>query len=160
MLSNLGAHLGFVGGTDEGTNVIWPAANRALYMPFSLQEARVVKQGFVVVAVPSGNIDMGIFAIDGTRLVSSGSVAVAGTNTIQVIDFADTLLNPGYYYHAISVNNTVAAFYRAVAASVAMLQALGLQQEASAFPLPATATPVNPATDYVPRSGLTFSGVI
>lgn len=126
--------------TTPTTSTTWPTANLALYCPIVLDDLMLVKNIIIANgAAVSGNVDVGIYAADGTRLVSSGSTAQAGTNVSQVFDVTDTQLGPGLYYLAIALDNTTGTvFGKTIVAAIGQLA--GMAQQASAFPLPATAT--------------------
>jgi len=88
----------------------------------------------------SGNVDCGIYTADGTRLVSAGSTAQSGTQTLQVVALGTPLLlEPNTYYIARAQSSTVGT-----ADGLPMLlygpPMAGAAQMASAFPLPATFT--------------------
>jgi hypothetical protein len=112
-------------------------------------------------ASSSGNIDIGIYGVDGTRLVSKGSTAMAGTNTLQIFDVTDTYLAPGDYFLAIALDNNTAIVW-ASALVAGMAPFLGIYIETlSDLPLPATATfAIASALLLVPLFGLTTRTVI
>jgi hypothetical protein len=147
----LGGATGQFGGPS--TSGAYPASNRALYIPFRLTRPFTVKTLFAVNgATASGNIDVGVYDSAGTRLVSSGSTAQAGTNAIQEFDVADTLLGVGQFYLALAMDNTTGTLFR-VALSHLFLIPQGVAQQAAAFPLPATATFAQYASTYLPMFG-------
>ena len=121
-------------------SAVWPSANRALYIPFWLPTPITAVQMFSYNgATASGNIDVGIYAEDGTRIVSAGSTAQAGTNALQAFDITDTLIGPGRYYLAIAMDNTTGTLFQAAYAA-RFMAGHGCFTQASAFPLPAVAT--------------------
>lgn len=133
-------------------SAVWPAANRAIYIPFCVEQIVTVYQMAVEVVTQSGNLDLGLYDQDGRRLVSAGSTAVAVTG-LQIIDITDTVLEPGVYFMAMCVDNTTASFKRCNT-DILTLQAFGVQQQAvGAVTLPDPATFANPASPYIP--GLT-----
>lgn len=131
---------------------VWPAANRAIYIPFRVETTVTAYQiAWENGAAVSGNLDVGIYDEIGNRLVSKGSTAQAGTTTIQAADITDTVLGPGLYYMAMCVDNTTAAVIRG-APQAAWLQMAGVQQQAvGAVTLPNPATFANPASAYLPN---------
>ena len=140
-------------GSDLTVAAAWPAANRVIYVPFTLSVPFTVKQmGWVNGTVnAAANIDLGVYDISKTKLVSTGSTAMSGANQIQIVDVTDTVLVPGYYWAGMVVSTvTTATFFRTAIAAL-LLNACGLQQEASGVPLPGTATFANPASAYCPR---------
>jgi hypothetical protein len=139
---------------------VWPASNRAIYVPFVLSQPMVAKQLFWMNNTPLGsNVDIGIFDVTGARLVSSGSTAQSGTTDLQAVNIADTELNPCVYYLGMSVNNTTGTFFRETTPAL-VLQSAGVQQQASAFALPSQATFANPAAAYVPRLGIVLVATV
>ena len=146
------------------TSTAWPTANRAIYVPFTLRAPlTVVKLFSGNGSALSGNIDMGIYNAAGTRLVSKGSTAHAGAS-LQSFDITDTLLIAGQYYMAVALDNATGALCRWTATSpVSADVAWGVATEASAFPLPATATFASMtalAAVYIPLIGLTGRTVV
>lgn len=132
--------LGMIPKMDTIGSATYTSANRAHFQWFRVPEICVVKQLWVANgATASGNIDVGIYTPDGTRLVSSGSTAQSGTSTLQVFDVTDTTLAPGYYYIAVAMDNTTGTIRRNNLSTQASKFA-GSAVMASAFPLPATAT--------------------
>lgn len=135
---------GMVGGAIASAT--YPSANLAIFYPVRVTRAFTVAQLFVLNgATVSGNIDVGIYDSAGTRLVSSGSTAQSGTNAVQAFNIADTLLAAGWYYLAVAMDNITGTLQRNTAGSFVMTASLGIGQQASAFPLPATATIIRAA---------------
>lgn len=115
------------------------AANDAWYVPFVLNEPFTVrKAGWHNGTTVSGNVDIGIYSANGTRIWSSGSTAQSGTSVVQVVTPTAFTLAPGLYYLAIAVDNTTGTF-RGFALQQAG-RSTGVFTQASAFPLPSTAT--------------------
>lgn len=143
--------------TTGGT---WPAANRALYIPFMVETTVTAYQMAFQVTVQSGNCDVGIYDQLGNRLVSKGSTAVAAAG-LQVIDITDTELNPGVYYMALNIDNTTAAVQRGTTCTALQLQVCGMQQQAvGAVTLPNPATFANPASAYTPQMVVALKSTI
>ena len=71
-------------------------------MPFFVQSRVVAQQLWWIngTGPMAGSIHMGIYDDTYTRLVTSGAVAVSGTNVVQSADIADTTLERGTYYLA------------------------------------------------------------
>lgn len=132
------------------TSAAWPSANRAIFVPFNVYHTLTIVQMLVFNgATASGNIDVGLYDLGGARLVSIGSTAQAGTSAYQAFDITDTTLNPGQYYMGVALDNATGTLNR-WSANAAEWRGLGLQQMASAFPLPATATFALVASAYLP----------
>jgi hypothetical protein len=139
---------GLLTGLTSG-NAVWPAASRALYIPVQVESTVTAYQMGVIVAVSSGNVDVGIYDQQFARLTSMGSTAVAAAG-FQAFNIADVVLTPGIYYLAMCVDNTTASFLR-LAPAAELQRTCGVQQQAvGAVTLPNPATPANPASAYVP----------
>ncbi len=137
-------------------SIVWPTANKAIYVPFTLNVAETALKLFCGNgAVVSGNVDVGVYTAAGARVISSGSTAQSGTSVLQVFDTADTLLVPGYYYFAMAVDNITAEVLNSNPATFA-LPTWGVKQEAAAFPLPATATFATMTSNYLPFMGISL----
>lgn len=134
-------------------NVVWPAADRAIFVPFTIEAPITVTRMFTYNSITaSGNIDVGIYTLDGTLIVSSGSTAMSGTVTLQAFDITDTLLAPGAYYMAMACSSGTANFK---ASNTALLGGMaGVVEMAAALPLPATATFASLTSSYVPCFGM------
>ena len=146
---------------DTHASATWPANNQAIYIPFELDMPMIVTQMFTVNgATASGNVDVGIYSADGTRLVSKGSTAQSGTNTIQAYDITDTYLDCGAFYMALALSSTVGTLFRLSHGAANDWLIWGGLQQASAFALPATATFAVNTTQYLPLFGITGNSVI
>lgn len=132
----------------------WPAANRALYIPFIVGVTFVAVQMFVVNgATVSGNIDVGIYDGSGNRLVSKGSTAQAGVSSQQAFDITDTVLLPGRYYMGVAMDNATGTLI-AWGPVAGLAGSMGCLQQATAFALPATATFAAMASAFIPGVGI------
>lgn len=137
-------------------SAVWPTGNRAILWPFRLNAAQLATLLWLANgAVVSGNVDLGIYAPDFTRIVSTGSTAQTGTSAIQTFNIADTLLGPGDFYLAVTLDNGTGTVYRTANNAVSSRSA-GMIQQAAAFPLPATLTPALIGSAFLPLSGLLF----
>lgn len=148
-------------GAGFGSAAVWPAANRAIYWPFTVETACAAKKiawlnGGTVGAF---NVDVGIYDINAARLVSAGPTALGSASVVQVADITDTPLTPGIYFAAMSVDSNTPTFQR-VPTSAAALRVMGVQQEASAATLPSTATFANPASAYLPWMSIALTATI
>jgi len=135
------------------TNVTWPVANTAFFIPFRIPYAvtAIGMQIYNGTAV-SGNLDAGIYSAEGTKIVSSGSIAQAGTSAVQTVSLTATVLAPGLYYMALVLNNATGVVTVTSASTFQICRAMGMLKQATAFPLPATAAFValSVSTDRVP----------
>lgn len=121
---------------------IWPVANTALYFPVLVRAPVTIYQmAWTNGGTLGSNVDAGIY--DGgskARLVSTGSTAQSGASTLQAVDVADTLIPPGLHYLAMVMDSTTGQVSRTSVSATAGLRVCGAAQQASAFPLPSTAT--------------------
>ncbi len=134
------------------TSGVWPAANVTIYVPVVLfMRVNAVRLWVQNGGSVSGNFDLGIYDEEGTRIVSTGSTAMAGTSVVQTVDITDIGLGPGLFYIAMSCDNGTAAFGRG-AVNAQYLRICGVFQEA-VFTLPANATFATMAQAYLPNFG-------
>lgn len=142
------------------SSTVWPAANRAIFVPF-LVFARLTLVKLVVFngSVASGNVDVGVYDATGNLLVSSGSTAQVGTSAAQVFDVTDTVLLPGNYYFAVAMNGTTGTT-SARTSAVVVQQGYGVLSQSAAFPLPSTATFAAAQDAYLPMVALTAQTVV
>jgi len=136
----------------------WPAANLVIFVPFYVPEPVTVTKLFAAIGVASGNIDLGIYAEDGTRLVSKGTTAAAGATDLQVLDVTDTVLARGTYYMAMVCDTVTTLTVLSVAPAAGILQAFGLLEQAGiTMPLSTGASPATFAKytrAYLPMMGV------
>jgi hypothetical protein len=141
-------------------NIAWPAANRAVYVPFVVNAPIVVVKLMIQNGnVASGNFDIGIYDDQGDRLVSSGSTAQSGTAVAQAVDTTDITLLPGAYYFGVVMDNTTGVI-AGLGPAVGICSAAGVLSQSTAFPLPATATFAAAQNAYVPLVALTARTLI
>ena len=139
----------------SGATFTWPTANRAIYVPFVSPVDLVVVKMFVENgATVNGNVDIGVYDMGGNQVAAAGSTVQAGTSTIQIIDTADFTLVAGRYYMALASSSATSTFARSGQPGAAVIGAMGVLQQASAFALPATATFAANAFTSVPMFGL------
>lgn len=145
---------------SNSSNLAWPAANDAIFVPLALSRPILAKRLYIANgSVASGNLDLGIYTFDGARIVSAGSTAQSGTTAIQFLDITDTYLSPGRYYLAAAMNGTTGAMRRFNYAVIRQ-QMLGVYKMATAFPLPATATFATPTASAIPLIGVDLGGIV
>lgn len=152
--------------SQGGSSAVWPAASRIYYVPFIVDVAVTVKQmlAFNGTAV-AGNVDLGVYDSTGTssgpgsKLVSTGATAAAGTSVVQAIDCADTALSAGLYWMAMLATSGTHTNFRS-GANVNVLVMAKLKQEAGGASLPNTATPADAASSYLPLFGCALAAVV
>lgn len=141
-------------------SAVWPTANLAIAVPAELHVGQTINQLMISNgAAVSGNVDAGLYLPDGTRIVSKGSTAQAGTSVIQALDVTDTYVAPGLIYMVQAMDNTTGTFQRPATPAVTA-GAMGVLQMATAFPLPATMTFAAMAQVGVPNISAFFRTVV
>ena len=135
------------------------AANKAIFMPFPVFSPITIVKLFVINGTTvSGNIDVGIYTANVLKIVSSGSTAQSGTSAVQEFNITDTLLNPGFYYLAVAMDNGT-AHLESWALSV-MMRTLGIAEASTAFPLPTNASISSITASRYPFIGATQRATI
>lgn len=143
----------------------WPTANKAIYVPFELDEEVEVLQFWWQngTTVGTDNVDVGVYDESGTLMGKTGATLSAGAAAAQTVTVANLTLPAGRYYLAISVSGTTATF-RAIAAGLTAYNSfLGILQQLTAHPLPATGSwvPVKvTGNDYIPIFGISTRTVM
>jgi hypothetical protein len=142
-------------------SAVFPTANKVLYIPIRIPSPVLIQQLYIINgAAVSGNVDMGVYSRDGTKLISSGSTAQAGVSVKQQFNVTDTLIGRGVYYLAVTLDNIVGTLTRA-APAIATLQSMGLLKETpGGFGLPANATFGTYADAYYPACGILAQSVM
>jgi hypothetical protein len=149
-------------GTGSLASTAWPSANLALYFPVVIprRTSFAALRAFLANgATANGNVDIGLYDESWNRLASTGSVAQSGTTTIQDLAALAVTIPPGRYYLGIALSSGTGTAIALGSALAGSLASLGVAQEASAFPLPATATPAVCAQTIVPIFGLSSVAV-
>ena len=137
------------------TSTVWPAANLAIFVPFSLDSETLIAQlWWFNGATVAGNVDIGIYTADGTRLLSAGSTAQSGTSVLQSVNTADTLVGPGVYYLALALSDGTATISGRTLAALQHGQIAGMAEKTSAFALPATVTLASLTGLFCPAMGV------
>lgn len=141
------------GGSTPGSGA-FPAANDAIYIPVPIKfQVRVRSIYWINGNTATGNVDAGIYTKAGGRIYSTGSTAQTGTSTPQWVNMTDFVLGPGMYYLAIALSSSSGTLQRQNAGINNMIS-LGCAKQASAFPLPATATFATITASYLPAIAL------
>ncbi len=124
------------------TNITW-VANRAIYIPVAIPWEYPVNRVFWTNGgtITTSNADFGIYTPSGTKVYSTGSTALSGTSTTQfVTPSTPFVLSAGQYYFAYACDNTTSRSFGNTLGTAATGAMLGYLSQATAFPLPATAT--------------------
>jgi hypothetical protein len=131
--------------SSSPVSATFESANRALYFPISVPTVCVAKRMWWANVSASYNVDAGIYRDNGykpgARLASTGSTAQGTATEVQFADITDTVLTPGPYWLAFTCSSTSATFLRSSPNFSTVADAFYRFEEASALPLPATATP-------------------
>lgn len=145
------------GGTTGGfVSTAWATANVAYYLPMWLPFRYPVRNLFVYnFATVNGNVDVGIYNSDLAKLTPAVTTAQAGASGLQFFA-VDVVLDPGQYYFAMSSSSTTATFGSAGLGSATRQRYFGVLQQATAHPLPVTATPAAVSTARFPLIGATY----
>lgn len=147
----------FIGASSAAA---FPAANDALFVPVMLQRSILIRRMFSANGnVASGNLDLGIYTLDGKRIVSKGSTAQAGVTTLQFLDIDKTHLGPGWYYMAVAMDNGTGTLRR-FNISVIRQRHFGVMKAVSAFPLPLSVSLTTVTATYVPSIGMELVGLL
>jgi hypothetical protein len=142
------------------TEIPWRSANGAVYAPIFIPEPTPV-DAFAISNGPtvSGNVDVGLFDLDaagkpGAAVLRDGGSAQAGTNDYQFLTFTERVVW-GYYYLGLSIDNTTGRIHTYTSNSsfdFTRIASNGYLQ-ASAYPLPSSATPTGDASHNNGGSG-------
>ena len=140
---------------SNGSSFAWPSANRALFVPIWLPAPFLLKSMFAVNGTTAtGNIDLGVYGVDGSLIASKGSTAQSGTSTLQILSLTTPIiLSPGRYFMAISASSTSATFIGRTP-TTQILRRFGLLQAASQVPLATGPTFATAASAVLPHFGI------
>lgn len=131
-------------GLSQGTLV--SVANHAHYWPITMPCDAVLYAIRFAGANALGDYDLGLYGPDLGRIASKGATALAAT--VQELSLADIRVRAGEtYFAAISFSLATAQVTREIYSAGGFGEMVGWGHEASAHPLPATATPVT-TTSY------------
>lgn len=116
-------------------------ANRAYFYPIALDAPYTIKNfGVACGAGTAGNLDVGIYAVDGTKILSTGSFAMVNGNSTQVKSVTAKTIPPGRYYLAFAGSSGSATLLGLSLTPLSYATNIGVYVMDTAFPLPATAT--------------------
>lgn len=151
------AESAFAIGQTATAATVWPAANRAIFIPVQvLKPVTLFKMAWFNGGTLSGNVSVGVYDESWTRLNTSFTVAQTGANVVQVADISDVSVAAGTtVYLAMALDNGAGTVYRAALSNFAMTLCY-CREMAAAYPLPATATPTVVTTGYLPMLQASF----
>lgn len=128
-------------GGSSGTQT----ANNIYLARMRVSGSRATTNAIIFVTTASGNVDVCVYTSDGTtltRVASTGSVAIAGTNTLQTIPLSVNWVFGVDYFVGVSIDNATASLFRVsmIGNGFTLVAAKGNQfiNKASAFPAPTT----------------------
>lgn len=146
------------GSSSSGVATTTWVANLAVYIPVAIPFAYPVARVFWVngATITSTNVDFGIYTAGGSKIYSTGSTAMSAATSVQyVTPSTPFVLPPDYYYFAWTCSNTTNRANSVSVSTAANGRMVGLLQESSALPLPATMTPASWAQTF----GAAFCGI-
>ena len=131
----------------------WPTANKAffrrIFLPFDVVVSKIFWINGTAVA---GNVDAGIFEdVSYIKIASTGSTAQATANSVQSVTLTNSVkLKAGSYLLGVSTDTTTncrIGYFSTFNTPFSSI--LGCYEETTAFPLPATATPVAQTASFL-----------
>lgn len=145
--------------TTAATSQAWPAANIAVYLPFSVGTATTVYETWVCTGTltDSNNIEIGCYNLAGTRLFTTAMTITTASDTVNSSGMTDYTLDRGSYYMAMSCDGT--RNFLATSQSIGLYQAAGCLEETglTGATLPATATFATYTRAYLPVFGFNLT---
>lgn len=143
------------------TSAAWPSANLAVYVPLRVPSRVVVRKlWFASGTTGTGNVDMALYDANGVAVVSATNAAKAASATEQVFDVTDTVVGPGLYFIGLSSDSGTDTFL-GWSLAAPLPASSGVLTEASAYPLPATATfAVDQTLARVPVMGVLLESTV
>lgn len=143
--------------TANPASAAWAAANQAIYIPIEIRSPYLLALFFWGNgSTASSNCDVGLYTVGGSRIASTGSTAQSGASAVQyAAPSAGTILvSPGQYYLGFACSGTTNRVFQNTSVTAVPGRMMGLLQESSALPLPATMTPVAFASTGYPLTGI------
>lgn len=142
----------------------YPSAQRAYYYPVVIPVACTIYRFFWLngATASTDDIQVGIYNDNdagtdgpGTALLRGTATLASGANVCQFDDVTDTPLYPGRYWLAIWGEGTTTTLFRVAPTAATHRMFNGYLESSLASGLPATATPAQNATPYIPVFGFT-----
>lgn len=150
--------------SSSAASATFPAASRAYYYPITIPQFCVAYRFFWLngATVGTNNFQVGLYNDNdagtdgpGTSIILGTSTLSAGANICQFDNITDTAVGPGRYWLAIWGSGTTATLFRHAPSATLTRNCSGYLQSSIAGGLPATATPAQNATPYIPIFGFT-----
>lgn len=138
-------------------SAVWPSANRAIFVPMAIPvSATIVSLSFAATAA-TDNYDLGLYDASLNKVQSSGSTGLS-TGVVTLSLTAPYRVNAGgLIFAALAISGTTGSVFRYSGGAVGQLIAAGICQQATALPLPSTATPGTLTSTYAPVIALGIS---
>lgn len=142
----------------------YPAAQRAYYYPIVIPVACTMYRFFWLngATASTDDIQVGIYNDNdagtdgpGTAVLRGTATLASGANICQFDNITDTALYPGRYWLAIWGEGTTTTLQRAAPSASLNRMFNGYLESSLVSGLPATATPAQNTTPYVPMFGFT-----
>lgn len=145
------------GSINQPTTFNW-VANQAVYMPVAIPWPYPVNRVFWVngSTITTSNVDFGIYTPSGSRIYSTGSTALTATGAPQFVTPATPFVLPaGSYYFAYVCDTAISRSFGTNIGTAANGALAGMLSQATALPLPATATFATYVTPGLELCGIT-----
>lgn len=126
------------------------AQNTAYYIPFHAPRTGGIASITVNCNTVNGNVDLGVYNYDGTLIASEGAQAAVSGNNVWTPTSPIPIVGGVEYWVAFSTSSASATWCRYTATAFINAQA-GVLIQASAHPLPSTATfATSSASTFIP----------
>ncbi len=126
------------------TSNAWPSGSLAVLFPFYLGQFMSVDCVYWINgATVAGQVDLGIYTEQGTKVYSTGPLLQSGVTSLQMTPVhPEVELGPGVYYLALVASSGTATFRSAnnSLSTGSMAKVLGMAQAPAAYPLPQVIT--------------------
>lgn len=130
---------------------VWPATNRAIYVPQSFPTDCTIYSISFAANNGSNNYDLGLYDGNLNKIASSGSTAMSAAG-VKTLTFSDYRVYAGnIIYGALVLSGTAGSVLNMQLTVAIPSQTFGWAQEAlGSTALPSSMTPAVPASTYVP----------
>jgi hypothetical protein len=144
-----------VAGTPASNN--WPTANLAMYIPLSIPWSYTVNRVFWINgATTGGTASVAILDSAGVRLATSGSTVQSGASALQYVALGSPLvMAAGRYFIGLSFSGTTTVAWLTTGFTADFGRMAGMYQQATAHPIPTSATFASFASTGYPFAGIT-----
>lgn len=146
----------FAMGSASMASAAYPAANLALYVPFTLEVPVTVYETWVMTGTltTSNGTEIGVYDTSGNRLFTTATTVAVASDFVNSSGMTDYVLDRGTYYLAFGCDGT--RTFQAGAQNAGIYQGLGVMEQTglTGANLPSTWTPVATTRAYLPLFGL------